>query len=468
MNNHYDIIIIGAGPAGMSASCLASKYKVKILVLDVAISPGGQIFRAVETNQSSHKQKFGTNYLNGIKLVNKFRKCSIDYQSRAKVWHLSENGEVHYLKDNKTHFVKAKHILITTGAQERPFPVTGWTLNGVMTAGAAQILLKESNLGIQNAVFVGTGPLLYLIAHQYLMMDIPIKAVIDTTPLSNYFRAIPKIVGLRGNFNEIYKGIKWIGDIKKSNTFFINRISDLRILGDEEVNAIEYQKNGQWNKIECEHVLLHQGLVPEINISLSVGCRKIWNQQQACWNIDVDKWFQSSLPCISVAGDASSISGAVAAEASGKIAALNILAKLNIITAKNRDQLAIPIHKSLKTEMSIRTFLETLFNPISRFRIPNNNDTIVCRCEEVSAGEIRESVDLGSKGPNQTKSFTRCGMGPCQGRLCGLTVSEIIADQLNCSIEEVGYYRIRPPVTPITLGELSATKITKPTVTRSN
>jgi len=110
-------------------------------------------------------------------------------------------------------------------------------------------------------------------------------------------------------------------DIKKSNTFFINRISDLRILGDEEVNAIEYQKNGQWNKIECEHVLLHQGLVPEINISLSVGCRKIWNQQQACWNIDVDKWFQSSLPCISVAGDARSISGAVAAEASGKTVA---------------------------------------------------------------------------------------------------------------------------------------------------
>jgi len=221
MNNHYDIIIIGAGPAGMSASCLASKYKAKILVLDVAISPGGQIFRAVETNQSSHKQKFGTNYLNGIKLVNKFRKCSIDYQSRAKVWHLSENGEVHYLKDNKTHFVKAKHILITTGAQERPFPVTGWTLNGVMTAGAAQILLKESNLGIQNAVFVGTGPLLYLIAHQYLMMDIPIKAVIDTTPLSNYFRAIPKIVGIRGNFNEIYKGIKWIV-ISKNQIHFLS------------------------------------------------------------------------------------------------------------------------------------------------------------------------------------------------------------------------------------------------------
>ena len=212
-------------------------------------------------------------------------------------------------------------------------------------------------------------------------------------------------------------------------------------------------------------MLLHQGLVPEINISLSVGCRKIWNQQQSCWNIDVDKWFQSSLPSISVAGDASSISGAIAAEASGKIAALNILAKLNIITANKRDQLAIPIHKSLKTEMSTRIFLETLFNPISHFRIPNNNDTIVCRCEEVSAGEIRESVDLGSKGPNQTKSFTRCGMGPCQGRLCGLTVSEIIADQLNRSVEEVGHYRIRPPITPITLGNLSTTK---PAVTRSN
>ncbi|MNT79656.1 Hydrogen cyanide synthase subunit HcnB [compost metagenome] len=83
------------------------------------------------------------------------------------------------------------------------------------------------------------------------------------------------------------------------------------------------------------------------------------------------------------------------------------------------------------------------------------DDVVVCRCEEVTAGDIRGFVQLGCSGPNQTKSFGRCGMGPCQGRQCGLTVTEIIADARNVSPQEVGYYRIRPPIKPVTLGELA-------------
>ena len=80
----------------------------------------------------------------------------------------------------------------------------------------------------------------------------------------------------------------------------------------------------------------------------------------------------------------------------------------------------------------------------------------MCRCEEVTAGQIRETVALGVVGPNQMKSFLRCGMGPCQGRLCGLTVTEMIADARGVSPQEVGYYRLRPPVKPVTLAELAA------------
>jgi bacterioferritin-associated ferredoxin len=80
----------------------------------------------------------------------------------------------------------------------------------------------------------------------------------------------------------------------------------------------------------------------------------------------------------------------------------------------------------------------------------------VCRCEEVTAGQIRETVALGVVGPNQMKSFLRCGMGPCQGRLCGLTVTEMIADARGVPPQEVGYYRLRPPVKPVTLAELAA------------
>jgi bacterioferritin-associated ferredoxin len=101
-----------------------------------------------------------------------------------------------------------------------------------------------------------------------------------------------------------------------------------------------------------------------------------------------------------------------------------------------------------------RLFLDRLFVPPPQFRMPEG-DTIVCRCEEVTAAQIAETVDMGAAGPNQLKAFLRCGMGPCQGRLCGLTVTELMAKGRGVSPDEIGYYRLRPPVKPIALAELA-------------
>ena len=107
-----------------------------------------------------------------------------------------------------------------------------------------------------------------------------------------------------------------------------------------------------------------------------------------------------------------------------------------------------------------RRFVDTLYLPAVQFRIPSG-DTVVCRCEEVTAQQITGTVKLGCTGPNQMKSFLRCGMGPCQGRLCGLTVTELIAAQRKSTPAAVGYYRLRPPVKPITLAELASLPISE-------
>ena len=104
----------------------------------------------------------------------------------------------------------------------------------------------------------------------------------------------------------------------------------------------------------------------------------------------------------------------------------------------------------------MRPFLDAMFRPARQFRIPADDATIICRCEEVSAARVREAVALGCVGPNQLKAFSRCGMGPCQGRLCGLTISEMIASQRGQSVAEVGALRLRPPVKPLMLAELAA------------
>jgi len=452
----YDIIIIGAGPAGISAAILADQHKANVLVLDENCAPGGQIYRAIEKNQQNDNKWLGQSYQDGLSLVEDFRGSRVNYLHSATVWHLSSTKIVHYSVNGKAHSVKGRQILVATGAQERPFPILGWTLNGVMSAGAAQILLKDSGLICDNAVFIGTGPLLYLIAHQYISAGIAIKAIIDTTPRGNYLRAMRHSFGALKNAKNILQGWRWKREIIKSGALYISNISGVRINGSDSVTSVEYCQKGKWKNLNCKHVFLHQGVAPELNVSLSAGCEKSWNTRQACWTIDVDQYGQSSVEGISIAGDASSITGGVAAAQKGSIAVLNMLCNMGLISSNDREVLSKPFIKKLSKELIARPFIDALFKPHLRYRVPQDSKTVVCRCEEVTLAQIKESIGLGCKGPSQLKSFTRCGMGPCQGRLCGLSVTEILAKELGIREEQVGYYNIRPPIKPVTLAELAS------------
>ena len=455
MSDDLELIVIGAGPAGMAASQVAAEHGAKTLILDEQRSPGGQLYKAIEAMEGRQRPELGETYRNGLPLARAFRDSEVQYIPEASVWQLSRDREVGYSKDGTARIVSAKQIILATGAQERPFPIPGWTLKGVMTVGAAQILLKESAIGIGNAVFAGTGPLLYLAVHQYMAAGIPIKAVIDLTPRGNYLRALPHLPKALSGLAKILEGWQWTRDIAASGIPFIKGVGDLRVTGDDAVTGIEYRRGGTWKRLDCEHVLLHQGVVPNVNISLAAGCDSHWDPLQACWAIAVDEWFQSSIPGIAVAGDGASIGGGAAAEERGRIAALGALARLGRIGAGERDRLARAHQAILRSEMRVRPFLDTLFRPADLFRVPRGSETVVCRCEEITLGQIREAVDIGCVGPNQLKSYTRCGMGPCQGRFCGLTVSELIADILDRPVAEIGYYRLRPPVKPLLLGELA-------------
>jgi NADPH-dependent 2,4-dienoyl-CoA reductase/sulfur reductase-like enzyme len=201
-------------------------------------------------------------------------------------------------------------------------------------------------------------------------------------------------------------------------------------------------------------VLLHQGVVPNIQFSQSLRARHHWDADQLCFSPVVDAWGELDVPGVFAAGDGAGIGGAQAAALQGELAGLGIAQRLAAIEPGQRDQRASTLRERLALNLRIRPFLDALYQPREENRIPADN-VMVCRCEEVTAGDLRKFVALGCAGPNQAKSFGRCGMGPCQGRMCGLTVTEVIAKARGVTAEEVGYYRIRPPIKPITLGELA-------------
>jgi bacterioferritin-associated ferredoxin len=164
-------------------------------------------------------------------------------------------------------------------------------------------------------------------------------------------------------------------------------------------------------------------------------------------------WGRSSHARIAIAGDGAGVGGAAVAALSGRIAALGIAATLGRLTDAARDSAAAPLLAARAKHLAVRPFLDALFAPLP---IRPEDDTILCRCEEVTAGRVREAVALGCLGANQLKSFTRAGMGPCQGRMCGPSVAAVIASARGVKVQEVEPYRLRFPTKPLTLGELAA------------
>ncbi len=455
MKSHYQLAIVGAGPAGMAAAAAAAECGATSVVFDEQPAPGGQIYRAVETPAAVDRAILGVDYWRGAELAKTLRDCGVDYVPGATVWQVSPTREIGVTVDGTAMLITADQVIVATGALERPFPVPGWTLPSVMTAGSAQVLLKSAALAADGAVFAGTGPLLYLVAWQYVQAGVAVKAVLDTTPISNYFRATRHLAGALRAPQYLMKGIRLLRGIKKAGVPLIRGVRDLRMRGDDAVSAVEYRRGHDWQRIEADQVFLHQGVVPNVNLSYSIGCRHTWNEAQLCWQATTDSWGESTVEGVAIAGDGAGINGALAAEYQGRIAALGALYRLGTIDADERARRAAPARAALAAERRIRPFLETLYRPPKYFRVPPDDQTVVCRCEEVDVAAIRKAVAVGCVGPNQLKSFSRCGMGPCQGRLCGLTVSELIADFTDLPVSEIGYYRLRPPIKPLLLAELA-------------
>jgi bacterioferritin-associated ferredoxin len=230
------------------------------------------------------------------------------------------------------------------------------------------------------------------------------------------------------------------------------RVDSIAAAGEGRLQEVAYTSNGLEHRLPADLLALHQGVVPNVNLALAAGVAHRWNARQLCFEPVLDADFASALPGIAVAGDGAGIAGGTAAAERGRLAAIAAVRALRPAAPVPDPQ---PIRQRLQREQMGRAFLDWLYRPGEAFRQPHG-ETLACRCEEVTARQVRDTARLGCEGPNQMKAFLRCGMGPCQGRLCGLTVTELIAAERRTSPQQVGYYRLRPPVKPITLGELAS------------
>jgi NADPH-dependent 2,4-dienoyl-CoA reductase/sulfur reductase-like enzyme len=292
----------------------------------------------------------------------------------------------------------------------------------VMTVGAAQILLKTADLVPEGrAVLAGQGPLLALVALQLARAGAPPTAVLETTPRRNYGAAARHLGDLWAGRRDLAKGLALLYGLSRAGVAVRRGVRGLRALGRGRLERVAWDGG----EIAADHLFLHEGVIPNTQISLGLQLAHRWDDGQLCWRPMIDDWGRTSLARIAIAGDGGGIAGAAAAALSGRLAALDAAAALGRIGETERDRRAVPIRAALARERAIRPFLDALYRPADSVLSPAD-EVVACRCEEVSAGQIRQAVRLGATGPNQVKAFLRCGMGPCQGRMCGPIVGAVM------------------------------------------
>lgn len=448
-----DLLIVGAGPAGLAAAHTARACGLSVTCLDDQPAPGGQIWRGIEAvAATSRGAALGKSYLSGRSVAEAFRACGATYEAGAQLWQLEPGYTAFVSRAGHAWAIKADAVLLATGAQERPVPFPGWTLPGVMTVGAAQILLKGSGQVPDAPVFIaGCGPLPLLYAKQLLSLGGRIAGYLDTTPPGQWRAALRRFRPNVASIPDLVDGLRWMAQLRLARVPMFRGVSGIEASGEERLETLSFRTaDGATHSSPASLVLVHEGVVPSLHAALSLGCDMSWIADQDCYAPVLNEWGETSRPGIFVAGDAAGIGGAKAAVLRGRLAALGVAAKLGRAVGAE----AAPLRRALRQALALRPFLDAMFRPRREVFLPAD-DVVVCRCEEVTAGRIREVAGLGRPGPNQTKAFTRAGMGPCQGRQCGYTITRLLAEASGRPPGEVGFYRARPPLKPITIGELA-------------
>ncbi|WP_426959089.1 FAD-dependent oxidoreductase [Muricoccus radiodurans] len=446
MTDRVDLLILGAGPAGMAAAVAGREQGLSVLLLDEGPSPGGQVYRALHRRDALDEQD-----AEGKALLAAFASSGAQIRHRATLWAVEDGERAFWSENGAAHSAIAGRIILAAGATERPVPIPGWTLPGVMGVGAAQIAMKTAGLVPEGKVWMaGQGPLMWLYAVQVIRKGGHLAGIIDLSPYGIARRLAPHLAAAWQGRDELLKGLRWQNEVRRSGTPVI-RAKEIAAKGNGKLEFVIFDNVQR----SADLLLLHDGVVPNTQITRAIhGCRHEWDSVQRCWKPVLDAWGNTTIPGVMVAGDGGGIAGAAAAALSGRLAALEAACAMGRLDTAGRDALAEPARLQLMRRLAVRPVLDAAFPPRSAYEIEDT--TILCRCEEVTAGKVRDAVALGCLGTNQLKAFTRAGMGPCQGRVCGPAIHAVIAAERGVPPDEVEPLRTRFPTKPLTLGELAS------------
>lgn len=465
---NYDLVVVGAGPAGLSAALLASEAGLKVAVVDEQAAPGGQIFRQPPARFNAPPSSAFATYPFGAKLIEQARsntRIQWHYSSSAwGVFHPAHGGvQLAVLTGERSSLLDCKKLLIATGAYDLPVAFPGWTLPGVMTAGGVQTLLKSQFLcSSQRYVLAGSHPLLLLLAGQLLDAGAHIHEVAIARPrpriseLLAGWRAMPGHWRLFAQLGSILFKL-WRNRVPLRFSTVVTGAQGSHAV--ERVTLSKVDTNwaplaGTERSHDADGLAIGYGLLASTELARQAGCSVNWNPERGGWVVDHDATMRSSREHIYVAGEPCGVAGAEMAHCQGRLAGVAIVAAL-------KPDAAPPALAARRALGRAKPFADT----VARFFAPRldalaklaDSDTLICRCEDVTAGQVcgflKDHPHVSSV--NSVKLACRSGMGPCQGRYCQHTVAQLVSAERNIAVTQTGAYTAQAPIKPIPLTSLA-------------
>lgn len=477
-----DVVVVGAGPAGVAAAIGAAAGGARVVVLDSEQRPGGQYWRHGPSGVGRHHHDVGTWHRLAAGLAAAVADGAVTVLPAHRVWRVeapsgagpgATPATVHAVRAvpgaaDEAVTVRARALVVATGAHDRALPFPGWDLPGVLTAGAAQALLKEHDVVVGRRVLVaGTGPFLLPVAAGLAEAGATVLGVCEAGDGRGWLRGLGAVAGAPA---KVLDGARYAATLVRHRVPVRPRTAVVAAHGSDRLEWVETARlapdwtvvPGTRTRVDCDALAVGYGFLPRLDLVVQAGCAVAPGPDGLPAAV-VDARQRSTVPGIYVAGETCGVGGADVAVAEGGIAGAAAAADV-----RRPPRTAAPHGTRPPARLRrLRAFAAAMHvaHPVrAGWQTWLTDDTLVCRCEEVTVAGLTSAVDdLGATDARTAKLLSRCGMGWCQGRMCGEAVSRVVSARTGADprrttdrlAADLAGTANRPVAAPITLGLLA-------------
>jgi len=465
-----DLVVVGGGPAGLAAAIEADRWGVSTRLIEDRPTLGGQIFRQPSPSLPDRRVLTAEpDHARGLALLSKLRRSRVQQVTSATVVDITPGAPfmIRYVHDDRTASVRARQVILATGAYDRPVALPGWTLPGVMAAGGAQAMAKSHGvLPGRRVVVAGSGPLLLTFAVQLHQWGAQVAAVTELAGRPRV-RDLAELAW-RGAAAVDYlrQGLQLTGYLAAHRIPVHFRTRPTRILGSEQVTGVILSRvdragrpmPGSARTVEADCVCLGYGLVPSPELAGLAGCEMVPDEDRAMNVPARGTLLETSVHGLFAVGDGVTVRGSAVALLEGQIAGLAASRNLGRVTGERFERRLRPVRARLDRSLAFQAALSAVYPAAISGCDLATADTVLCRCEEVTRGELSDAIAAAAPlaDASVVKGMTRAGMGPCQGRMCAANVYELIASATGTAVTRVRAFTPRQPARPVPLAAVAS------------